>query len=141
LFFRTIAISSSWLVKEILLKEIDGGESETYKLLWDYIQRIKLADPTAWMKFEGNTENHFAAIFITPSACRNAVRNTRGYFGFDATYTRSKYPNCSISAVALIQMTKLFHWLGPLYQPRAGFGGIGFASNMLLTSLVTSTVS
>ena len=55
------------------------------------------------MKFKWDTENHFAAVFIAPTACRNAIRNIRGYFGFDATHTRSNYLQmlyicCSIDA-------------------------------------------
>ena len=135
-------------MKEILLKEIDGEESESYKLFWDYIQRIKLADPTAWMKFKRDTENHFAAVFIAPTACRNAVRNIRGYFGFDATHTRSNYPQmlyicCGIDANdqivplawALVPTENGLWWNWFCKECKHAF------DELLLTSLITSTVS
>jgi hypothetical protein len=37
----------SWPVKKLLFKKTDIEESESYKLFWDYIQRIKLVYLTA----------------------------------------------------------------------------------------------
>jgi hypothetical protein len=42
--------------------------------------------------FKRDAEKHFQAFIIAPTACREAVRKMRGFFGFDATHTRSKYP-------------------------------------------------
>ena len=87
-----ISYKQAWRVKEALLEEIDGVEGESYPLFTDYASRIRLADPTSWVALKRDTENHFAGLFIAPSACRHATQYIRGYYGFDTTHTRSKYP-------------------------------------------------
>jgi hypothetical protein len=94
------------------------------------------------MKFKRDADNHFAAVFIAPTACRNAVRNIRGYFGFDATHTRSKYPKMLCICCSLDANDQIVPLAWALVPTENDFGGIGFARNAktLLTSLITSTV-
>jgi hypothetical protein len=91
-FGNRISYQQAWRVKENLLEEIDGHESESYPLFQDYLRRIHRADIEAWLAIKRDSENHFQAFFVSPGACRKGSWYMRRYFGFDATHTHSKYP-------------------------------------------------
>src|ERR1700679_1045279 len=77
-------------VKEAILQDIWGDESDSFALFPDYITRFKAADPT---NFAAINESHgvFEAVFFAPGGLRNSGQFLRPFTAIDGTHTKSNY--------------------------------------------------
>lgn len=77
-------------VKEAILQDIWGDESDSFALFPDYITRFKAADPT---NFAAIHESHgvFEAAFFAPGGLRKSGQFLRPFTAIDGTHTKSKY--------------------------------------------------
>jgi MULE transposase domain/MuDR family transposase len=90
-FNNTINYQQAYRVKELILREIWGDESECFAQFPDYIARFKSADPKnqAWLDI--GADSKFNAAFFAPAGLRHAGRQLRGFTAIDGTHTKSRY--------------------------------------------------
>jgi hypothetical protein len=83
-------------------ERIYGKEADSYKLLPDYVRRLKEANPGTFAKIRKNRQsNRFKAIFIALGSLIHAVRYIRPFYALDGTHIRSKYNLTLLIAVGI----------------------------------------
>ena len=90
-FRNTISYQQAYRVKEAVLQELWGDESECFAQFPDYIDRFKSADPQNRAYLDIGSDNRFNAAFFAPAGLRHAGRHLRGFTAIDGTHTKSRY--------------------------------------------------
>ncbi|XP_074270995.1 uncharacterized protein LOC141594912 [Silene latifolia] len=98
--------SSIYKMKEIALREINGGHDVSYRLLCHYCEMIKLTNPGSVALASGSrTEDgvlQFKACFISFHAqIAGLNRGCRSLIGVDGAHLKGNYGGVLLSAVAL----------------------------------------
>ncbi|XP_074315717.1 uncharacterized protein LOC141651926 [Silene latifolia] len=110
-----MASSSVYKMKEIALREINGGHDESYKLLCQYVEMIKLTNPGSIAHcsgtYMGNPEKtlKFKSIFISFQAqFVGLIRGCRSLIGVDGAHLKGNHGGVLLSAVALDGNNEMF---------------------------------
>ena len=82
----------AYRIRESLLFDIEGHESNCFALFPDYIRRLQASDNENKALLELDPEDGaFVACAIAPASTRNALKHTRSIIALDATHTKSRY--------------------------------------------------
>ncbi|XP_074303609.1 uncharacterized protein LOC141638060 [Silene latifolia] len=110
-----MASSSVYKMKEIALREINGGHDESYKLLIQYVEIIKLTNPSSIVHYSGtymgNPEKtlHFKSIFISFQAqFMGLIRGCRSLIGVDSAHLKGNHRGVLLFAAALDGNNEMF---------------------------------
>jgi hypothetical protein len=90
-FNNKISYHQAYRVKEAVLQELWGNESECFAQFPDYINRFNSADPQNRAYLDIGSDNRFNAAFFAPAGLRHAGRYLRGFTAIDGTHTKSRY--------------------------------------------------
>jgi hypothetical protein len=73
-------------------ERIYNKKANSYKLLLDYVRRLKEANPKTFAKIQKNRQsNRFKAIFIALGSLIYTVKYIQPFYVLNSTYIRSKY--------------------------------------------------
>lgn len=89
-YFNNIPYLQAYRVKQAILTEMWGNESESFALFPDYIARFKAADRTNVAYISTLSNGTFEAVFFCPGGLRNAGTYLRGFTAIDGTHTKSR---------------------------------------------------
>ncbi|XP_074265104.1 uncharacterized protein LOC141587525 [Silene latifolia] len=110
-----IATSSVYKIKDITLREINGGHDESYSELPTYCEVIKATNRgsvaiCAWVHKDSHERPlQFKSIFISFQAqSEGLLRGCRSWIGVDGTHMKGNYDGVLLSAVALDANGELF---------------------------------
>lgn len=88
--FNKIPYLQAYRVKQAILGEMWGDESESFALFPEYIERFKAADIENRAYLETTSNGTFEAIFFSPAGLQKAAKYIRGFCAIDGTHTRSR---------------------------------------------------
>jgi hypothetical protein len=86
----SIVNTDLYRVKEVILEEIWGDESDCFTLFPDYIARFQAVDSSNFATIQ-ESNRVFEAVFFTPAGLRYSGKFLRLFTAIDSTYTKSKY--------------------------------------------------
>lgn len=89
-YFNNIPYLQAYRVKQAILIEMWGNESDSFALFPDYIARFKAADRANRAYISTLHDGTFEAIFFCPAGLRNAGTFLRGFTAIDGTHTKSR---------------------------------------------------
>jgi hypothetical protein len=89
-YYNRIPYLQAYRIKEAILKEMWGDESESFALFPNYIARFKAADRANRAYISTLPNGTFEAIFFSPGGLRNAGTYIRGFTAIDGTHTKSR---------------------------------------------------
>ena len=90
-YYNKIPYLQAYRVKQAILAEMWGDESESFALFPDYITRFKAADSANRAYLSTLANSTFEAAFFCPASLRKAAGNLRGFCAIDGTHTKSKF--------------------------------------------------
>jgi hypothetical protein len=90
-FKNTISYQQAYRLKQVILQELWGDESECFAQFPDYINRCKSADPQNRAYLDIGSNNRFNAVLFASAGLRHAGRHLRGFTAIDGTHTKSTY--------------------------------------------------
>jgi MuDR family transposase len=89
-YFNNIPYLQAYRVKQAVLIEMWGNESESFALFPDYITRFKAVDRSNRAYISTLSNGTFEAAFFCPRGLRNAGTYLRGFTAIDRTHTKSR---------------------------------------------------
>lgn len=89
-YFNNIPYLQAYRVKQAILTEMWGDESESFALFPDYIARFKSADRSNRAYISTRTNGTFEAAFFCPGGLRTVGTYLRGLTAIDGTHTKSR---------------------------------------------------
>jgi hypothetical protein len=91
----------AWRARERLRDIIDGDEGASFSLILDWIERVKEADNSTYIRLKTTHERRFEAIFIMLGSIRSRIHLLRPFYALDGTHTRSQYNITLLIAVGI----------------------------------------
>ena len=79
----------AWRARERLRDIINGDEGTSFSLILDWIERVKEADNSTYIRLKTTHENRFEAIFIMLGSIRSRIHLLRPFYTLDSIHTRS----------------------------------------------------
>jgi hypothetical protein len=79
----------AWRVRERLRDIIDRDEGVSFSLILNWIERVKEADNSTYIRLKTTHERRFEAIFIMLRLIRSRIHLLRPFYTLDGIYTRS----------------------------------------------------
>ena len=98
---QNVPYMPAWRARERLRDTIDGDEGVSFSLIPDWIDRVKKADNSTYIRLKTTHENQFKALFIMPGSIRSRIRFLRPFYALDGTHTRSQYNLTLLIAVGI----------------------------------------
>lgn len=102
--FNKIPYLQAYRVKQAILTEMWGDETESFALFPDYITRFKATDSASKAYLSTLANGTFEAAFFCPASLRKAANNLRGFCAIDGTYTKSKL----VTLILLLYSTNIY---------------------------------
>ena len=92
----------AYRIRESLLFDIEGHESDCFALFPNYIRRLQASDNEnkALLKLDPE-DGAFVACAIAPASTRNALEHTRSIIALNATHTKSRYRMMLLIAITI----------------------------------------
>lgn len=90
-YSNQIPYLQAYRVKQAILAEMWGDESENFAKFPDYIKRFEEADPLNFAALDTTTDGQFQAAFFSPGGLRAAGPHIRPFTAVDGTHTKSRY--------------------------------------------------
>ena len=90
-YFNQIPYLQAYRVKQAILTEMWGDESESFAKFPAYIKRFEDADPRNFAALDTNAAGQFQAAFFCPGGLRAAGPCLRPFTAVDGTHTKSRY--------------------------------------------------
>jgi hypothetical protein len=91
----------AWRARERLRDIIDGDKGVSFSLILDWIERVKGADNSTYIRLKTTHESRFEAIFIMLGSIRSRIHLLRPFYALDGTHTRSQYNLILLIAVGI----------------------------------------
>jgi hypothetical protein len=98
---QNVPYMSAWRAREYLRDTIDGDEGTSFSLIPDWIDRVKKADDSTYIRLKTTHENRFEALFIMLGSIRSRLHFLRPFYALDGTHTRSQYNLTLLIAVGI----------------------------------------
>ena len=77
----------AWQARELLQDTIDRDKGASFSLISDWIDQVKKADNSTYIKLKTIYKNEFKAIFIILRSIRLQLHFLRPFYTLDGTYT------------------------------------------------------
>jgi hypothetical protein len=91
----------AWRARERLRDTADGDEGASFSLISDWIDRVKKADDSTYIRLKTTHENQFEALFIMLGSIGSRLHFLRHFHALDGTHTRSQYNLTLLIAVEI----------------------------------------
>jgi hypothetical protein len=98
---QNVLYMPAWRARERLRDIIDGDEGASFSLILDWIERVKNADNSTYIRLKTTHENRFEAIFVMLGSIRSRIHLLRPFYALDGTHTRSRYNLTLLIAVGI----------------------------------------
>ena len=98
---QNVPYMPAWRARESLRDTIDGDEGASFSLIPDWIDRVKKADSSTYIRLKTTHENRFEALFVMLGSIRSRIHFLRPFYALDGTHTRSQYNLTLLIAVGI----------------------------------------
>jgi hypothetical protein len=98
---QNVPYMPAWRARERLRDIIDGDEGASFSLIPDWIDRVKKADSSTYIRLKTTHENRFEALFVMLGSIRSRIHFLRPFYALDGTHTRSQYNLTLLIAVGI----------------------------------------
>jgi hypothetical protein len=98
---QNVPYMPAWRARESLRDTIDGDEGASFSLIPDWIDRVKNADNSTYIRLKTTYENQFEALFVMLGSIRSRIHFLRPFYALDGTHTRSQYNLTLLIAVGI----------------------------------------
>ena len=88
---QNVPYMPAWRARERLRDTIDGDEGASFSLIPDWIDRVKKADNSTYIRLKTTHKKQFEAIFVMLRSIRSRIHFLRPFYTLDGTHTQSQY--------------------------------------------------